>query len=244
MQARGRLGRNQRGSFQATGGSRTRLRGILCRDEAGAATVCRFRGGESGVGWGGVEAAPAALWRAPWEVGLLPPGPGMMDGWEQTPSKEAPQPLEAQIPGTGGVPSAKKKKRAFPLCKGVSSPHLTHFPRSQGRQCGSGSGWGGGSVYFRKPSCQPCTPLLLGQGACLPFTWYRARCVWQQEQRGGQVRAPGARPVAHTERPCVVAGSSQGRWVVSVSLLGGFQTNKQKVLFFFSPKKSGTNPDI
>lgn len=49
------------------------------------------------------------------------------------------------------------------------------------------------------------------------------------------MRDPGARPVAHAGPPRVVVGSSQGRWVVSVSLLRGFKTNKQKV--FPPPQK-------
>ena len=54
------------------------------------------------------------------------------------------------------------------------------------------------------------------------------RCLWQREPRGGQgavTQAP-CLPGACAWLPCVVVGGPQGRWVVSVSLLGGLRTKK------------------
>lgn len=187
-------------------GSSTKTRRELAKES-------RFRrargwGGEGrgGLGSGGVEAAPAALLRAPWEVDLLPgQGCGMGGSRRAARSEEAPQPLEAQKLGARRVPGTETGH--LPLCKGVSSPVLTHFPRLKGRRGGCGSGRGGGGVYFRKPRCQAHAPRSGARADALHLGYRR---LWQREPRGGQGarprRAPCCLPVALSGLPLCGCG--------------------------------------
>ena len=112
----GRLGRKQRGSFEATGGCRTVLQGVLGTDQAGAGPGIQVqesaRPGWAGVGWGGGGSrCPSAC--AP--GGAFVPGAAVWTGGSRRAarSEEAPRPRETQSLGARGVPGTRK--RASPL---------------------------------------------------------------------------------------------------------------------------------
>lgn len=132
----GRLGRKQRGSFEATGGCRTLLQGVLGKDQAGAGPGIQVQEGTR-PGWAGVEATPAALLRAPREVRLFPGQRCWTGGSRRAArSEEAPRPREAQSLGAREVPVTENGH--LPFCKGGFFPRPHHFPRPKGRQGGPG----------------------------------------------------------------------------------------------------------
>lgn len=156
----------QRGSFEATGGSGTQLRGVLGKDPTGAGHEVRVQDGARLGGVGSWEAL-AALLRVPWEVGLLVAQGCCIDG-----SRPAARVLRKRRSHgrrrDSGRPESAALKRHLSFRKEISLLVLTHFPRLKGRQGRSWAKVGWWRCTFQKTrlSGTQHSPTSPDQGLC------------------------------------------------------------------------------